>query len=772
MKSINIKVLHCALLLLVFFSLAGLGVRADDADGSEPRISTVDNYAPITVVADKTAEYGCRVGADIGLYEDESGYYIFLPSSAEKSEVMVRYDGYLQLYDPTDGELYGPGSVVSLDLSGEKVYIYEYSAEKNLYLRYPVKVMAGENIASVYITLDNGESALRHINSSHSAVEQGRILITEANGRTLYNGDLARMKGHGLTSYMATGSVNTKNSYNINLGTKAELIEGAGKSKKWSLLRIRTWDNYDSTGISYPIGFYTFNALAGDNYFNITSRYVDVYINGEYRGFYVLTERMDMNGSIQITDLEEKTAYTDDKFPGVGKNAKDDPAIKAGIESYTYCISAEVEEGTDITGGYVLEVMCGTYGECGFKTKKGMFINVKSPSHPTKEQVQYIAEYVQNFENALFSDTGYNELGRHYTEYIDIPSYAAQALVYAYYLNWEIYRTSTYMYKDVDGSRYDTLTFGPVWDFETGAGVLLYDNTVLGATFSYTEKQQYIWYEQFWRKADFMSYLTSMNSGMKTVVDTLMGKTESNYIFSLSDMFSSIEASQNMNWIRWEQSDSFLSKSKEMKSGLSTRYTCWFDELWNEENYLLGATVTSEKTADGYLLTVQTVGEAESYQWYRLGGNMTEGVKIEGANDRTYTAQESGIYYCGVSGKNNAYWKYAAGKVFRKADIEMFTDPISTDEEVTLAISTPHSYTLGEEPQRTAGLPPVGEYVYVGGNTDIPAEEESVFEEEKITIGEGDRAYIIAASAVAAVSLAAVLVAAALEKKKGGERNA
>lgn len=171
------------------------------------------------------------------------------------------------------------------------------------------------------------------------------------------------------------------------------------------------------------MGFYIFDSLARKNYFNITSRYVNVYIDGEYRGVYILTERMDMNGSIQITDLESETTFSDNNYRRVDRTKKEDPAIAAGVEFYNYCASAETGDDTDISGGYVLEVMCGTIGECGFKTKKGMFINIKSPSHPTQAQVQYIAEYMQNFENALFADTGFNSLGKHYSEYIDIPSY-------------------------------------------------------------------------------------------------------------------------------------------------------------------------------------------------------------------------------------------------------------------------------------------------------------------------------------------------------------
>lgn len=98
-----------------------------------------------------------------------------------------------------------------------------------MYYRYHLTVMQGENIATIYVTLDNGDDGLRHINSSHDAVETGSMVMTEKNGKTIYSGRLNRMKGHGLTSYQSTGSLNTKNSYNINLATKAELIENAGK---------------------------------------------------------------------------------------------------------------------------------------------------------------------------------------------------------------------------------------------------------------------------------------------------------------------------------------------------------------------------------------------------------------------------------------------------------------------------------------------------------------------------------------------------------------
>ena len=71
------------------------------------------------------------------------------------------------------------------DCSAGEISVYEYDSEKNMYYRYRLKVMQGENIATIYVTLDNGDDGLRHINSSHDAVETGSMVMTEKNGKTI-----------------------------------------------------------------------------------------------------------------------------------------------------------------------------------------------------------------------------------------------------------------------------------------------------------------------------------------------------------------------------------------------------------------------------------------------------------------------------------------------------------------------------------------------------------------------------------------------------------
>jgi len=666
------------LLVLIIMVAAAAAALTLSISAAQPKMNATNSPPPISVTAQSEGIIS-RLPGEIRLYSKSAKHYLFLPSSADLGAVPVKYNGELKLYDPDTGKLYSKGEVASLNLSEEKSFIYEYDEGTDTYNRYSVIVMKSTSAASMYVELDGGDDALRRINSWKDNTEAGSLKVTEVDGKIIYDGELTKMKGHGLTSYEASGNTNTKNSYNINIGKRAELIPGAGASKKWVLLRIRTWGNYDPAGLSYVTAFDTYNAIAGSDYYNICARYVDLYINGEYRGAYILTERMDINGSIRVTNLEKYTLYNNGGRSD--ERSDSDPAIAAGIKSYSYCPDAYHEiEDIDITGGYVLEIMCGHYGEYGFLTKNGMYINVKSPAYPTKEQVQYCALYIQQFENALFSLTGYNSEGKHYSEYIDTLSFAQQTLVYAFYLNWEIYRTSTYMYKDVDGSKHEKLTFGPVWDFETGPYVFEYDKSLLGTTFSYTEHQQYTWYQRFWQKGDFMDIMVKENERMKNILDQMLGKTKAVDIFDYDEYADGVEATQNMNWIRWQQPESYRHWADLMKNGLEYRYDHWYDNLWNPAKYLVSVDAKLEKTADGKtVLKADILGKYYDVQWYKVSADdMTYGQIITKAMDEEFAVTEDGMYFCAVTGPNNAYWEGARGSIFKSRELIMFSPVIDT----------------------------------------------------------------------------------------------
>ena len=672
--------LALAAAVLAALTLGATAVFADEI----PQIYDTKDMPPFTAVEYQNADGVFVTGNDIGIYKATGKqYYLFLPGTADLRMVTLRYDGTMTAYDDRTGTTVKPGETFVADLSGGSVSLFEYDEVYGVYDRYTLTVMQGGTLPVIYINLRNGEKSLVEINSRQSNVESGTIRMVGTDGLLTYEGDLTRIKGHGLTSYDRSGRSNTKNSYNINIGDKAELVPGAGRSKKWSLLRIRTWGEYDATGLSYVTAFATYNALVKDAYFNLSARFVDVYINGEYRGVYVLTERMDINGSMTVTDLESKTDMPSSKTKQVQRK-KSDPAIAKGIQSYSYAQDSSVPEGTDITGGYILEIMCGHYGECGFKTREGMYVNIKSPAYPTQEMVQYIAGYVQDFENALFSETGYNDEGKHWTEYADVKSYAAQTLIYTFYLNWEIYRTSTYMTKDANS----VIKFGPVWDFESGPSVM-YDSTIFGVRFGYSEKQQYIWFQQAWKKGDYLRMVAEINDEMRGILDQMFDYKQPEdgrrVIWSLSDMADVVKDSHQMNWIRWSQPNTYDDWYGAMRTALEYRYDHWFNTLWNPNRYLLGLTASCEDNGDGtWTLTADPYGKLESDYavWYKIEDDITKGVQFDTGD--TVVVPAGGTYYCTITGPNNAFSQGASGKIFASKNLTVASNLISSPDSKPL----------------------------------------------------------------------------------------
>ena len=766
------------MLFLIALTAAAVILAASAVSADAPLVYQTKDAPPFTILETADADGKWVTGCDIGFYKAmDRKLYLFLPGTADMHSVTVRYDGKKAAYDDRTGKTFAPGETFVCDFSSGDTALFEYDAEYGVYDRYSFTVMQAGRLPTLYITLRNGEKSLIEINSHQSAVESGTLRMVDRDGSLTYEGGLTRMKGHGLTSYERSGRANTKNSYNINIEDKKELIPGAGSSKKWSLLRIRTWGDYDPTGLSYVTAFASYNALVKDAYFNLCSRFVDVYINGEYRGVYVMTERMDINGSMTVTDLEEKTNMPGSR-PKPVQGKKSDPAIAKGIQSYSYAPDSSVPEGTDITGGYVLEIMCGHYGECGFKTKQGMFVNIKSPAQPTKEMVQYVAAYVQDFENALFSDTGYNSEGKHWTEYADVKSYAAQTLIYAFYLNWEVYRTSTYMTKDAGG----LLKFGPVWDFESGPRIM-YDQTVFGVTFAYNEKQQYIWFEQAWKKGDYLRMLADMNDELRGILDQMFGKSVPEdgrrVIWKLTDTAEEVKPSHEMNWIRWNQPNTYDDWYAGMKDALEYRYDHWFNTLWNPNKYLLGLTAECKDNGDGtWTLTAQPYGKIDSDYavWYKIEDDITKGTQFDTGDSIVVPA--GGVYYCTITGPNNAYCGSASGKVWKSKSLTVVSNILTSPDDKPLdgTIVGSKQYerlldlrnglidpsTLTSAPNTAAGSgTPQSDAAAPNRETEAPKTGRAVSDAEWILLTSG---VVLLCGLVSAGTI--------LEKKKGGSRHA
>lgn len=721
--------LMAVLLSIVMLALA-LPVTVSCADIEDARVS--DAPAPIVVLLDKD-------GDEYEVVTKNGTNYLFLPGAADLKSVMVKYVGDRELYTQDVGDLYRKGETAVYDFSSGTATIYEFDSDADEYIAYELTVMQGAEIPSLYFTLDEADHSgykdvLSWLNSNKENETTGYLTMIDADGNVIYDNTCDTIKGRGNTSFVAPGIQydeedggykDEKKSLNIKLSKKTELIEGAGKMKKWSLIHMRISEayHYDWTGLCYNLGFQTYRVLSGEGYYGNLSQYVDVYLDGEYRGVYILVERLDNNAAVEVTDQEDFVAS--ESSAKISVRDRSDPAIQAGVRYYRYTADAVKTADFDISGGYLLETNFNNLEECGFVTARGMHFDLKAPEVCTREQVQYIAKYVQNFENAIYSDTGYNDEGKHYSEYVDVVSLANMTLTYAFFQNWELFRTSTYAYIDVADSAHPKLTFGPAWDFETGDTILTGDDTLFGQHNTYEATQQYIWLEQLWQKADFMEVLYERATALGPILDAALEQGSAvEGVTSAQDLVEGAHDSLVMNWTRWGLEDYLDSKSKYRDhendydyysetyiDALITRKENW-DSYWNFDEHLFGATVTGEyEIATGKTALYCDVNSdgAVAYQWHELGTNGVTLTPLEGETGAYLIIEDHGIFVCELIGNNNAFWVGANGDIFSQKKISMMTTPYDTGdaEEVAEfeAEHLPGEWEIAEEPTcRSKGL--------------------------------------------------------------------
>jgi len=250
-----------------------------------------------------------------------------------------------------------------------------------------------------------------------------------------------------------------KKGYGIKLAEKADLL-GMGKDRNWVLIPTYRDNSLLNFRIINDLAFY------GGMPFAQQSRYVDLYIDGDYRGVYLLTEKMETGKNrIDIRDLEEATEQVNTEPLNSFRRRKLSNIERSGAAGFCWTIPNDPE---DITGGYLLEFDTAEKAEneaSRFGTDNGLTLSVKSPKYITEAQLTYIAVLWQDFENALYSRTGYNRKGIHYSEYIDMESFAMLWLLDEFGMEIDI-SSSHYFWKDSDLTGDGKIHACAPWDVE------------------------------------------------------------------------------------------------------------------------------------------------------------------------------------------------------------------------------------------------------------------------------------------------------------------
>ena len=377
----------------------------------------------------------------------ENEYYITLPHFAKEQHLSAEFicsgDVFL------NGKKIVSGSKIGVLPEGENSI---QCSEK----QYSLYVLYGSDIPTIHITTEAGN--LDKVYEDKSYKEPGYAVILDGDG-IAYEGELEYIKGRGNSTWENF----VKKPFNIKFKEKVNLFE-MGQAKKWCLLA----NSLDDTLLRSKLVSDLANTVG--IHFSAQSVIVDLYVDQEYIGNYTLMESVEIGTSrVNITDLEElnEIANPDVDFktlPLAGVRGEESYAKNGSYKWVELPRTLNV-----ISGGYLIEYeLASRYDDevSGFVSVYGQPVILKSPEYASKEQVEYISGYYQDFEDAARNSDGYNERGKHYSKYIDVESMAKMYIFQEYLKNLDAGLTSFYYYKDVDGK----LVAAPAWDFDSAFG--------------------------------------------------------------------------------------------------------------------------------------------------------------------------------------------------------------------------------------------------------------------------------------------------------------
>jgi hypothetical protein len=320
-----------------------------------------------------------------------------------------------------------------------------------------------------------------------------------------------------------------KKPYRIKLDTKAAML-GMPAAKKWVLLANFADKTLMRNYLALEIG-QRFGAA-----FTPRSRYVEVILNGEYLGNYLLTDQVEI-GETRVNIPELKTT------------------------------------STDISGGYLLEIDERLGEPIWFRTILQVPVNVKSPEDITTPQLNYIKDYMQKIENALYTPT-FTDTTVGYSKFINTETFINWYLVNELLKNNDaIFFSSVFMYKD----RNAKLSIGPIWDFDLAIGNINYNGN--NDPNGWWIKQS-IWINRLFDDPAFVKKVKDRWNVLKATqvnsLFTFINDTRDYLQYSQTENFNKWELLYNYTWADPVILGSYDSEVQHMKEWLSKRIY-WMD---------------------------------------------------------------------------------------------------------------------------------------------------------------------------------------------------
>ena len=357
----------------------------------------------------------------------------------------------------------------------------DYVITENDYEHW-LRVSVCDNAGNTLFTKDTWISKLPvlYIDTEGGQPITSKTTYVSANIRIQGNADYEQqflgtteIRGRGTTSWVRY----PQKPYKLKLGNKTKLF-GFSKGKHWVLIsnfRDKTClRNYTASQLARQLGI-----------LGMDMTWVDVVLNGEVKGCYVLSRhvRADKN-SVDIFNWEEEAEDVADALFAAVKDAEalaetDKELLEESMvqnmawvtdglvtfKGKTYNLSDYgLKKEYDISKGYLFESTAKTDGVTHFMTSREMPIEVHAPDYlrTNSEMLSYVTNFWNDFETEYCQTPTVK--GKDFAKYADMESMVAIWILNEIMGQGDL-TNSRFSYIADDGK----LHFGPAWDFDHAA---------------------------------------------------------------------------------------------------------------------------------------------------------------------------------------------------------------------------------------------------------------------------------------------------------------
>ncbi len=278
-----------------------------------------------------------------------------------------------------------------------------------------------------------------------------------------------------------------KKPYKIKFESKQDFFDN-GKAKTWVLLADYRDYSLIRNYLAYEIGEELSELKATPD-----CQSVEVYLNGEYRGVYLLCEQIEVND--HRVEISEDTTSAETGF------------------------LVEMDGWTDEVQVYVPD---------NLKNERKYSVKFPDSDEITYQQKKFIEDYLKACISAIQGDD-YSKV----TELIDVKSFAQAYIVLEMFKNPDTDYSSLYFYKDAGGK----LICGPLWDFDMSVGNVSHKGEgVFESTETLWSKEKCPWFKGLLGHEEFVSLVGEELTECAPIIRaTLERKIE--YVYAHADAY-------------------------------------------------------------------------------------------------------------------------------------------------------------------------------------------------------------------------------------------